>query len=642
MIWKFDYIQPVFVCLMVFIVFFISRPRLNLKNDKAFLLFCASQIFVLITDFVSSYFCNNFADYTAISLYIWNILFFLSCIVRNICFLSIFWFMFDLKKKEKSVIKAVTFSLTAIWLFLTISAPLNGWLFSINAKGAYERGSYYMPIYYSDYLYYIGLSAWLTIKNRHNFSRREFLSSLACFMIIFVGCFVRIMMPSQLVMNMFFFFTTQILFIVFENPEINLEPRTQLFTAKAFEKFIKEKSSSSFRPVILAIEIKSYDNKRRIYGGKQMDLVLGLVGKFIRESCPRCKSFCLKGDQFLFVCDSHKMAESVKKLLFQRFSQTWSLAYCEMYLGINMFSLDTNLCGSYFSDCPDIISFLFEDFDNHEEGKFIEIDKSIFAKITRNSQIRKILHKALDENLVQVYYQPIVDAKSRKIIAAEALARLYDKEFGTISPAEFIPIAEKNGSIERLDEQVLGKVCQFISSFDIEKHGLKWINVNVSPLQCQNRKLSNRIQGIIDSHSVSATNVHLEITEESFIDSELLERQMKLLIARGYDFSLDDYGTGFSNIMRVKKLPFSNIKIDMQIVREHFALPDIFLPGTVQFFSEKGLSITAEGVETKEMADVLEAMGCNYLQGFYFSKPLPEKTFIRMLKRQHSREKEND
>ena len=115
------------------------------------------------------------------------------------------------------------------------------------------------------------------------------------------------------------------------------------------------------------------------------------------------------------------------------------------------------------------------------------------------------------------------------------------------------------------------------------------------------------------------------------IDTNVLNRQMQLLISHGYDFSLDDYGSGFSNIMRVKHLPFNNIKIDMQIVWEHFKSPDTFLQSAITLFTERGLTVTAEGVETKEMADALEAMGCTYLQGYYFSKPVPAQKFLELI-----------
>ena len=108
---------------------------------------------------------------------------------------------------------------------------------------------------------------------------------------------------------------------------------------------------------------------------------------------------------------------------------------------------------------------------------------------------------------------------------------------------------------------------------------------------------------------------------------------MSILITNGYSFALDDFGSGFSNIARVKTLPFNNIKLDMSIVWDYFNAPDDMLPNIIKTFRSKGLTVTAEGVETKEMAEALEKMGCNFLQGYYFSKPVPTSKFEEVIKK---------
>ena len=116
------------------------------------------------------------------------------------------------------------------------------------------------------------------------------------------------------------------------------------------------------------------------------------------------------------------------------------------------------------------------------------------------------------------------------------------------------------------------------------------------------------------------------------VDEILLKKQMDALVSKGFVFALDDYGNGFSNIIRVKNLPFSNIKIDKQVVRDHFQNPDNILPATVKMFTERGQTVTAEGVETEEMAELLRDMGCTHLQGFFYSTPLPIEEFETLVK----------
>jgi EAL domain-containing protein (putative c-di-GMP-specific phosphodiesterase class I) len=127
---------------------------------------------------------------------------------------------------------------------------------------------------------------------------------------------------------------------------------------------------------------------------------------------------------------------------------------------------------------------------------------------------------------------------------------------------------------------------------------------------------------------VSAEQIHLEVTEQSIADFALLENQINRLRNRGFQFVLDDYGSGYSNLTRVKHYPFVNVKLDMEVVWDYFRDRDPLIPTIVQGFRQTGFSITAEGIETEEMADALTAIGCEFLQGYLFDKPLEMATFV--------------
>ena len=123
--------------------------------------------------------------------------------------------------------------------------------------------------------------------------------------------------------------------------------------------------------------------------------------------------------------------------------------------------------------------------------------------------------------------------------------------------------------------------------------------------------------------------LHLEITEESMIDYALLQSQIQLMTSVGFKFVLDDYGKGYSNVSRLKKCPFINVKLDMEIVWDYFKTNDAIVPMLIRSFKDMGFSVTAEGIETEEMALRMRDLGCDYLQGYYFSKPLPADEFAK-------------
>ena len=144
--------------------------------------------------------------------------------------------------------------------------------------------------------------------------------------------------------------------------------------------------------------------------------------------------------------------------------------------------------------------------------------------------------------------------------------------------------------------------------------------------------LTKRFTEIIKQYNISSDQIHLEITEESMIDYEFLQKQMREMNKYGFQFVLDDYGRGYSNIARMKKCPFINVKLDMEFVWDYFKEKDKILPTLVQTIKQMGFTVTAEGIESKEMATAMNDIGCDYLQGFCFSRPLSIEEFLSRYK----------
>ena len=147
------------------------------------------------------------------------------------------------------------------------------------------------------------------------------------------------------------------------------------------------------------------------------------------------------------------------------------------------------------------------------------------------------------------------------------------------------------------------------------------------------KDLAESFEKLINEYNISPEKIHLEITEASITDEIIMKDQIDKIKQKGFELSLDDYGTGYSNASRLKHFPFHNVKIDMSLIWDYCKQPDIILPTLVKTFRQSGYTITAEGIETKEMAAAMEEIGCNYLQGMYFSPPLPVDEFIARYKK---------
>lgn len=267
------------------------------------------------------------------------------------------------------------------------------------------------------------------------------------------------------------------------------------------------------------------------------------------------------------------------------------------------------------------------------DGEVIRAGGEILAGKRRESKILQIMKNALANGTFQVYYQPIYSTSQEKFHSAEALIRLYDNELGFISPEEFIPMAEKNGMILKIGEFVFRTVCRMMARERIWEKGIDYIEINLSVVQCMQEDICEMLYGIMDEYDIPYSCINLEVTETT-IAKDVLWDTMERMTVGGVTFSLDDYGTGYSNLTNVIKYPFHIVKLDKSMV--WYAMENETamraLRHTVAMLQDLDMCIVAEGVETKEQKDILQEMGCEYLQGYYFSKPVPEKEFLEKMK----------
>ena len=251
------------------------------------------------------------------------------------------------------------------------------------------------------------------------------------------------------------------------------------------------------------------------------------------------------------------------------------------------------------------------------------------------AHIEEIIDRAIKNNYIEMYYQPIYDVKKKVFHSAEALVRINDPKYGIISPAIFIPAAEALGLIIPLGDIILEKTFEFISNNDINALGLEFIEINLSVAQCIESVLPNKIETLEKKYHVSPKQINLEITETTFENiSGIIVNNINKLIDMGYSFALDDYGIGYSSVQRVNSIPFKLIKIDKSMLDESNSASGVkLLEHTIRMMQSIGKKIVCEGAEDIEQINILKNMICDYIQGFYFSKPIPSSEFIDLLKK---------
>lgn len=260
-------------------------------------------------------------------------------------------------------------------------------------------------------------------------------------------------------------------------------------------------------------------------------------------------------------------------------------------------------------------------------------DDEMRNSILRSERLKEELPEAFFRDEVQVYFQPKFDAESETIIGAEALARwnYHGKELWP--PAKFIPYIETNSGINMLDEFVVEKVCQFFTRWKEEGRKLLPVSVNLSQREIYKANLVDDIKGIVDRYGVDHSLIEFELTESAtFEDREYLMWVMKQLHDEGFRLSMDDFGTGYSSFNLLKDMPINVLKIDKSFVdsiteeKEDYKGIRI-VEDIISMVKHLSINCVAEGVETQYQKDVLKSWGCDYIQGYYYSKPIPSDEY---------------
>ena len=244
------------------------------------------------------------------------------------------------------------------------------------------------------------------------------------------------------------------------------------------------------------------------------------------------------------------------------------------------------------------------------------------------------LHRALQRNEFVLHYQPQVDLASGRVIGIEALLRWQSPELGLVPPMQFIPVAEESNLIAAIGQWVLEEACATLRHWQDSGVPLVPMAINVAASQFANKDLDKLVSSTLDRHAVEPRFLSLELTEGlSMEDPESSIDLMNRLKAIGITLSIDDFGTGYSNLSYLKRFPVDKLKIDQSFTRGLTIVPEdgAIVTAVIQLAHSLGLRAVAEGVETVEQLRMLAAEGCDEIQGYYFSRPVPEEQMIEML-----------
>ena len=413
--------------------------------------------------------------------------------------------------------------------------------------------------------------------------------------------------------------------------ELERDELTGLFTRKAFlrraEKVRAENPHKKF--AVIAFDFDNFKSSNTLYGETKCNEFLAYTAKRLKGLIPHSIVGRYGGDQFIlfFAYEGDGVDVERIKYLSKSILDAAPIPHQIVKCGINT---------PISHDLPFVVccdrAFLAIQQIKGIYGKDIAFFETDLQKHLLDEQhINETMESALENGEFKVFYQPKHESITGKIVGAEALVRWIHPEYGFMSPGEFIPLFEKNGFITKLDMYILEQVCKDIKKWKEKKYTIVPISVNVSRRDFLEAGCIDKQIQIIESYGIEHAYVHMEVTESLYSENtEIIISQLKKVQELGFMIEMDDFGSGYSSLGLLSTFPLNILKLDITFVR-NFRQNEIVIENIIKMAHKLGLLTVAEGAETDEQVATLKTLGCDFIQGFYFSKPLPIEEYEKYI-----------
>lgn len=404
---------------------------------------------------------------------------------------------------------------------------------------------------------------------------------------------------------------------------------TGLTNTRGFYHKIKEKINEGTPFYVIYIELENLKKINDNYGLLYCDNLLILLTQRIQQIVGNNGSIAKLGDaELVVILDSNSDCAKITQNLLDSISQKAEIetdgtiinSYITAFAGISQFPSDSR-------KAEELIKFANIAMTNSKKqlkNNFAFFDTTMEQQSLRRMEIEKFIKEGLANNNFYLVYQPQFFLKGKKLRGFETLLRLKTPDGTNISPAEFIPVAESDGLILKIDDYVLNRaLTEYKETVLISKDLL--ISVNVSAKNISNPTFTDKIQAILNKIGFPPKNLEIEITEYCFVQSvEITIQNISKLKQMGIKIALDDFGTGYSSLSYLAKMPVNLLKIDKSLIdgiEENQKSRD-FVNAVVSMGHLMGCEVISEGVETEQQLSILDNQACDFIQGYVWSKPL--------------------
>ena len=633
MTYNMDFLIAAMVILLLILWYFWGQKRAENLNNQVFFFWTVLGIMDVTAELISTYYITSGRGKFGIMALLTTTVFYLLQAL-----LPYTWICYIQTLHEKKIISPKKMLLSGVPTFCLISViltnPFTEKLFYFDLSAGYIKGPWYMLMYYSALGHFVAAFILILIWKEELGSRKVKIL-LEILIIVVGGVVIQLLYHPLLTTGFGMSLGVLALFITINNPYANTDSLTGLYNHLYLTKKGNELIAAGKSFHIITIYLYQLKHVNKIAGIKGGDYILQSTAKKLSDLCGK-KIFRITGKRFLILASSLEEYEHYLSQLKRMFDVNIKMGVEEKNLTIPII-ISGIINAEKLSDCNSVLEYAeYLESLSTQNGltEVIQDDRQTMNGFLYNKRVEQYLHTAINEDLFEIYYQPVYSTRENRFITLEALSRLHHPELGWIAPDVFIQIAEKNHMIEQITDLQFHRVCRFLNENGRLMKQLLNVKVNLSSLDLMRNDCSGHFIRIMDKYGIPHEWIQFEITETVATEyNASLGIIVEEFLNAGIRLCLDDFGSGYANLNTVMKLPFSTIKLDRSLLYEicHDNTRAMFYQSIVETFHKMNYHIVSEGVETKEEVELISGWGVDMIQGYYFSKPLPETELLRIM-----------
>lgn len=538
------------------------------------------------------------------------------------------------RQPERDIVLKAYYIITFVFVVLVF---LNPWLktfYYFDNDYNYIRGDYSYMSYFL-YLVYIGLlsAVCMYLKDAidSTFKRMALIGIPTSFFLVLM----QYLNPDAIYFGTAVAFALLIVFITLQQSQMNVDILTGVGKRAVFTYTVQQLvlQKISFRIIIIGVdEVKTVNSR---YGSNVGDRLFKKITSSLLELLKTSMVYRIRSTSFALIVleeDEEKYREFLEKII-TLFTNDWDLVEYQISMSYKTVDLFHESGKETFSELMDNFENMVELSKMLKGENYIQFNDSMKEASKRKEFIVELVRFSIRAKRFKIVFQPIYNCNANDFLGCEVLLRLNDYSGKAISPSEFIEVAEQYNLISDVGWIVIEKVCQFLvknQTFD------KYITINIAPQHFLKNDFLHRFFEMLDTYQINYHQIKLEITERFLLwDFDLTMSYLRALNRRGIGVLLDDFGSGYSNMFMINKFCLECIKFDGSLITDVVSSEktQIILKAFIDGIRQSGSKVLIEGVETEEQAQLLKSMGVDYIQGYYYARPLKEDDLLKFLKK---------